>query len=72
MYVLFEIVLPVLFPLAIIGLGAALAISPDKCLKYFPLRKGGELLAVWNRVSIRVTGMMLMGMGFMMFYEWAA
>jgi len=56
MSVLFEVVLPVQFPLAFVCIGVTLAIEPHKFLKFFLLRKGGVVLTEWNRVNVRAAG----------------
>jgi hypothetical protein len=66
---LFGKLLGVLLFLAVAGIGVAQLLNPDWFIARSSVRKGGEVLQVWNRLSFRILGGILIGGSLYLLYD---
>lgn len=50
-------------------LGVAHLINPDRFIRLYPYRKGGEMLTEWNRFGLQVAGACFAGFALYLLYR---
>jgi hypothetical protein len=51
------------------ALGIGHTVKPDWFIARSGLRRGGELLTSWNRLQVRVLGLVIVGFSLFVFYD---